>query len=112
MYYFTENYFFYNIVMEKKKMVKAISNDNFDSEDYVSSSEDPNDASSVSNNESEIARQLAHNNNHKFNLIMEHIAALEAENACLQTHLNKETSGKKNQHATIDAKFSKRKLNT
>jgi len=77
--------------MRKKKIVKAISNNNFDSEDYVSSSEDLNDASS------EVAKQLVHDNNHKFSLIMECVAALEAENACLQTRLNEETSGVKKQ---------------
>ncbi|CAB4443263.1 unnamed protein product [Rhizophagus irregularis] len=70
--------------MERKRKVKAtISNDSED--DYISPSENTNDNSSISNT----AKQ-SHDNNHKFTIVMERIVALEAENACLQKHLNKE----------------------
>ena len=78
--------------MERKRKVKAtISNDSED--DYISPSENTNDNSSVSNDEFETAKQ-SHDNNHKFTLVMERIVALEAENACLQKHLNKEENSK------------------
>src|SRR5437016_1668085 len=102
----------YNVVMRKKGKVKVMINDDFDSESDVSPGEYLNDASSTSNDESEIAKQLAHDNGHKFSLIMERIAALEAENAHLQTYLNKGTSEMKTQQATSDAESNKRKPNT
>ncbi|GBC44859.2 hypothetical protein GLOIN_2v1775598 [Rhizophagus irregularis DAOM 181602=DAOM 197198] len=58
-------------------------------DDYISPSENTNDNSSISNDEFETAKQY-HDNNHKFTLVMERIVALEAENARLQKHLNKE----------------------
>ena len=78
--------------MKEKGKAKMLIDDDFDFENDVSSNESLND---ISNDESEMAKQLVYINDHKFNLIMKQqkrIAALEAENACLQICLNKETT--------------------
>ena len=80
--------------MKEKGKAKMIIDDNFDFENDASSNESLND---ISNDESEMAKQLVYINDHKFNLIMKRIVALEAENARLQICLNKETSRTKDQ---------------
>ena len=76
--------------MKEKGKAKMLIDDDFDFENDASSNESLND---ISNDESEMAKQLVYNNNdHKFDLIMKRIAALEAENTRLQICLNKETS--------------------
>ena len=78
--------------MKEKGKAKMLIDDDFDFENDASSNESLND---ISNDESEMAKQLVYINDHKFNLIMKQqkrIAALEAENACLQICLNKETT--------------------
>jgi len=97
--------------MKGKEKAKVLTDDDTNSEDNYASSKDLNVTSSMSNAESDIDNHIIHNNDYKYDLIMERIAELEAKNTHLQLLLNKKTSETTGQQVINNVKYTKRNLN-